>query len=72
MSVTPTPTGSATPSTIAPGDANCDHVVTAADLPTLLLRIDSPELPVCGSDINGDGSVDQEDVERLIEVLFKE
>ncbi len=73
ISVTATPTPSASP-TRSPtpgllGDASCDHRISAADFVALVMAIDA-QRTVCGADVNGDGSVDSEDLAALQRLLF--
>jgi hypothetical protein len=72
---TPVPTATAT-ATVSPGsalgDANCDGVVSVADIPNVIARSASPQSPLCGADTNGDLVVDSNDLPALIERLFGE
>src|SRR5262245_56032873 len=67
----PAATSSTPVTSIQPGDANCDEAITAADLPALVAFFsgDTPER--CGEDVNGNGEVDQEDVEPLVDDIFE-
>jgi hypothetical protein len=53
------------------GDANCDGVLTAADLPAVVQVIGTGVRVPCGrDDANGDGTVDRSDVDALIGLIF--
>ena len=65
-----TPTPTATPPAGAAGDANCDGVTSAADLPAVLVAFDGSPGPCAGGDVNGDGVVDADDVADVVALLF--
>ena len=73
------PTGTATgapsvsPTPVAqPGDANCDGLVTAADLPQLLRLLSINDAGPCGAaDTDRSGSIDEFDVFATIDVIFE-
>jgi len=76
--VTPTPTplgGSPVPTpsaeVTAAGDANCDGLITAADLTALVSLIATPQTLWCGADVNQDEKLDSGDVTALISTLFE-
>ena len=65
---TPSPTPSVTPE--LPADVNCDGVVSAADVFALVLLL-GPGMPeACSQDVNGDHTLDEEDLLAVIEALF--
>jgi beta-glucanase (GH16 family) len=64
-----TPTATATPEP-SQADVNCDAVVSAADLPALVLLLKAGKGGLCGGDVNGDGTLDAADVDALIEAMF--
>jgi len=75
---TSSPTASATPSATATpqpaaraGDANCDGVVTAGDLPRLVDLMATQSLPSCGADANQDGLLDQHDIDVTVALHFE-
>jgi hypothetical protein len=73
---TPTPsrTPTARPTTAAGdrGDANCDARLGAADVIAVVTAIGAGGAVECaGADADGDGTVDAEDVERAIALLFE-
>lgn len=71
---TTTPTPSPTPTvTGARGDSNCDGSVTAADTSALIRNVITGERAPCGlDDVNGDGRVDDSDIDPLVGVIFDE
>ncbi len=62
------PTGSPAPG--APGDANCDGVVSAADVVAVIGVIDSGVSLGCGEDANEDGRVDEADLNEILGLIF--
>ena len=70
---TPTTTPSMLPTPVAqPGDANCDGLITAADLPQLLGLLPRNDPGRCGAaDANADGSVNDLDVVTTIALIFE-
>lgn len=74
----PPPTPSppeATPTTTPPaagfpGDANCDGIVSAADLTAIALALESGAPPACGQDADQDGDLDADDVARILALIF--
>ena len=60
-SVTPTPKR---------GDANCDGSVSAADTVEVIKDF-GVEPPPCGADVNGDGVVDGEDLDLIVDEVFE-
>jgi len=77
---TPSPPASVTATSVAsptstpqigfPGDANCDGIISAADLVAAATAIESALGPVCGADANGDGGVDAADVDATVALIF--
>ena len=74
---TPTPTLTATTTdtvpptpTPVPGDANCDGVVTAADLPARVEVPDALDPGPCGADANQNGEADGEDLFATLSAIF--
>ena len=68
----PTPSATATPQPAArAGDANCDGVVTAADLPRLIDLMATESPPSCGADANQDGLLDQHDIDVTVGLHFE-
>jgi hypothetical protein len=59
-----------TPTAAVPGDANCDGVVSAADLVAVVAAIASDGEPVCGEDANQDGDVDAADLDQVAALIF--
>ena len=52
-------------------DVNCDGGVTAADLPALAQSVAGGDGSACfADDLNGDGTVDEDDVDALVDVVF--
>lgn len=68
---TPPPTSSPTrsPTPSLPGDANCNEVVSAADYPAVVEAIASASA-TCGSDVDSNGRVDEEDLTALGHRIF--
>lgn len=57
---------------VGPGDANCDGVVTAADLPGLVQSLASNPTDGCGAvDTNRDGVVSEADLSNTIDMFFE-
>ena len=54
-----------------PGDANCDGVLSAADLPAMVRDLQSGVPGACPSDTDLDGDVDDQDVRLLLDLLFQ-
>jgi hypothetical protein len=54
----------------AAGDANCDTVVTAADVPALLTTLATGDTELCGADTDCNRRVDAADVAALVSELF--
>ena len=52
-----------------PGDANRDGSITAADVLAVEDALGVVP-PPCGTDVNGDGVVDESDVTAILEALF--
>jgi hypothetical protein len=70
-STTPTPSASPTAaSTAHAGDANCDGRINAADLPRLTDLIAHQAPPVCGADAQQDGSLDVQDLDVTVGLIF--
>jgi len=67
---TATASSTGTPAMAAPGDANCDGVVSAADLVAVVAAIASDAEPVCGEDANQDGDVDAADLDQVAALIF--
>ncbi len=63
-------TATATSASDLPGDANCDGVLSAADLVAASIAIANREGRGCGEDANQDGELDADDLARIIELLF--
>jgi len=54
-----------------PGDADCDHEVSAADVPALLQLLATGAFGPCGrADANQDGKVSTADIPALIDAIF--
>ncbi|MFO0974119.1 MAG: dockerin type I repeat-containing protein [Phycisphaerae bacterium] len=60
------------------GDANCDGVVSASDVPVLVLAMARPDVysidfpgcdSLCSNDLNGDGVVDGSDLVELVQCV---
>ena len=65
---TPTPTATPLP---AAGDVNCDGAVGAADLTALIVVLSTDTPGPCGTgDVDGNGSLDADDLRTLIGLLF--
>ena len=62
------PTSSVEPAT--PGDANCDGLISAADLVAVSAAIAEDTGPRCGEDADQDGVVDAADLARVTALLF--
>ncbi len=72
QSPTPPPTATPTPQPL-PGDANCDGVITAGDLPAVLQVWDLGMPGSCGgADATCDGSIDLADLNAAIDIIFGE
>jgi len=69
---TPIETAAGTPTPGPPGDVNCDAAVTAADLPALVTLIASQAIPnACSNaDVDGDGMLDENDINATISAMF--
>jgi hypothetical protein len=59
-----------TPTPAEPGDANCDGVVTAADVSAVVTQIAAGGQPHCGADANGNGLVEADDIAETIRRIF--
>jgi len=70
-SATPSPTATETPLPLG-GDANCDGVASAADLPAAVWLLGAPGPFPCGADTNGDGQVDESDVLSIVGSIFSQ
>ena len=70
---TPIETATEAPTADPPGDVNCDAAVTAADLPALVTLIASQAIPdACSNaDIDGDGMVNENDINATISAMFE-
>ncbi len=70
---TATTTPSMLPTPVAPpGDANCDGLITAADLPQLLALLPFNDPGRCGAaDANADGRVNDLDIVTTIALIFE-
>jgi hypothetical protein len=67
----PPPTATSTPSFAGLGDANCDGHRSASDLLAIVDAIAAGGEPACpGADVNGDGVVDEADLEPGIRALY--
>lgn len=64
--------------TCVSGDADCNGVVTYADLSALILEVHRPDLyadrytncdPMCTSDMNHDGVVDENDIREFLQCV---
>ncbi len=64
-SATTTPT-----TTFVRGDANCDGTVSAADLPAEVAVLATTTIVRCGTDLDDNGVIDEQDVSLLIEGIF--
>lgn len=71
---TATPSNTPTPTATTPSsaDINCDAMVSAADVPALVLLFRLGEPGPCGGDVNEDGAVDEGDLGALIEAIFRD
>lgn len=54
------------------GDANCDGRVSVADLVAIVRRMADEEPPICDADVNGDGTVDGQDLDPMVPLLFSD
>jgi hypothetical protein len=71
---TPTTTATATPTPTplsgAPGDGNCDGVISAADLPAVIEALGSSILTCTGLDADQDGNVTAADLSLAVQEIF--
>lgn len=67
---TPTATASATP-VFDDADANCDGLVTAADVAAFVTAFVVSATTDCDADVDGDGSLTPDDLDSLIEALYQ-
>jgi hypothetical protein len=70
-----TPTATPTPpdTVPAPGDANCDGTVSAADVSSLVALLEGIAPLVCGGvDANQNGMLDEDDLRATIDLIFQE
>ena len=58
---------------MAPGDANCDGVVTAADVTYMAEILTGTVPPLCvGADADGNAEIDDNDLPATIDALFSD
>ena len=61
------------PIVVLRGDANCDDVVSAPDLPALVAVLEGLAAPRCvGVDADGNATLDEHDLSATIALIFEE
>jgi predicted carbohydrate-binding protein with CBM5 and CBM33 domain len=69
---TPTATPTETPPATATGDANCDGVVSAADVSAAVAAFGTAPTTCAGVDVTGDGAIDADDAGKIVALLFQD